>query len=73
MELMKKELENNISSCKNKCYENERRIKFVEDWRAYNVKDLNGLKKKIKSLFKKQEEEEKGFIDSIMNEREEKI
>ena len=65
-----------INSSKNKVYENEKRIKFVEDWRAYIVKDLNGIKKKMKDLVRKQEEEEKAFEDSIMNvsrEREDKI
>ena len=67
IEQVRKDLEHMIGSCKTKCHENEKRIKFVEDWKAYNVKDLNFLKKKIKDLLKKQEDEEKGFNDSIMN------
>jgi hypothetical protein len=65
-----------ITSNKNKTFDHEKKIKFIEDWKAFLAKDLNLMKKKLKVLYKKHEDEEKGFNDSIMNvqtEREEKI
>tara|TARA_B110000285_G_C15092030_1_gene599652 strand:+ start:880 stop:1080 length:201 start_codon:yes stop_codon:yes gene_type:complete len=65
-----------INSNKNKTYDHEKRLKFIDDWKAFLIKDLNQMKKKVKLLYKKHEDEEKGFNDSIMNvqtEREEKI
>ena len=73
---LREELLAMINSNKNKTYDCEKKIKFIDDWKAFLVKDLNLMKKKLKTLYKKHEDEEKGFNDSIMNvqtEREEMI
>jgi hypothetical protein len=37
-----------INSNKNKTYDLDKRVKFLEDWKAFSIKDLNMMKKKLK-------------------------